>query len=172
MSYPKLALVVGLSAGLSACASTYTRQTVTAATSTLVTTGSVLVAVPHDGSYGGDSYTGSGSATADAVRSAFSRYSNNVQVASGCSELDCLQSSSGHYEYYVVPQILHWEDRATEWSGKKDKIEIKISVYSTGTAPIASQVINGKSKWATFGGDHPQDLLPKPINEYVTSLYR
>ncbi|WP_254924651.1 DUF4823 domain-containing protein [Aeromonas sp. A35_P] len=29
----------------------------------------------------------------------------------------------------------------------------------------------GKSKWATFGGDHPQDLLPEPTEKYVNSLY-
>jgi len=168
----KTALMTALSLVLAACASTYTRQTVTATKSKLATTGSVLVAVPHDGAYGDASYPGSGSATANAVRAAFSRFSNNVQLASGCSELSCLQSNPEHFAYYVVPQVLHWEDRATEWSGKKDRIEVKITVYGSDATPIASQIINGKSKWLTFGGDHPQDLLPEPINAYVASLYQ
>lgn len=68
--------------------------------------------------------------------------------------------------------ILHWEDRATEWSGKKDKIEIKLSIYGAeGNQEIAGTIIGGKSKWATFGGDHPQDLLPEPIQAYVDTLY-
>lgn len=172
MSRMKVALGGALSLVLAACASTYTRQTITASQVKLASTGSVLVAVPHNGSYGDESYPASGSETAGAVRSAFARFSNNVQVtASGCSELGCLTSDPTAFEYYVVPRILHWEDRATEWSGKKDKIEVKITVYGRDGNPIASQIISGKSKWATFGGDHPQDLLAEPINDYVQSLY-
>jgi len=75
-------------------------------------------------------------------------------------------------DYFVVPEILHWEDRNTEWSGKKDVIEIKITVVDAASgSALASSVISGKSKWATFGGDHPQDLLPKPLQAYVDSLY-
>ncbi|ELW8199044.1 DUF4823 domain-containing protein, partial [Yersinia enterocolitica] len=67
---------------------------------------------------------------------------------------------------------LHWEDRATEWSGKPDIIAIKITVYNAASDNIiSSTIINGKSKWATFGGDHPQDLLAKPVSEYISSLY-
>lgn len=172
MSHMKAALAMGLSLALTACASTYTRQTVTSTRSGLANTGSVLVATPHNGAYGNDKYSASGSETANAVRAAFSRFSDKVEIAANCSEFSCLASNPRTFAYYVVPQILHWEDRATEWSGKKDKIEVKITVYSRDGDPIASQIINGKSKWLTFGGDHPQDLLPEPINEYVQSLYR
>ena len=79
---------------------------------------------------------------------------------------------SNDFQYYVVPEILHWEERATEWSGLPDRIELQLSVYEFGMRDnIASTHILGKSKWATFGGDHPQDLLPKPINDFVSSLY-
>ena len=71
-----------------------------------------------------------------------------------------------------MPEILHWEDRNTEWSGIKDKIEIKLVVYDAATGnELASTIIAGKIKWATFGGDHPQDLLPEPLKRYVESLY-
>ena len=36
---------------------------------------------------------------------------------------------------------------------------------------IDSAIIKGKSGLATFGGDHPQDLLPKPVGEYIDALY-
>ena len=87
--------------------------------------------------------------------------------------LPCLKSNTaGPFDYYVIPEILHWEDRATEWSGLPDKIEVKIIVYDGGTGnEVASTLISGQSKWATFGGDHPQDLLPEPLNNYVESLY-
>ena len=80
--------------------------------------------------------------------------------------------SAAQYRYYVAPEILHWEDRATEWSGRPDRIEVQISIYDVNMqTEIASSVITGKSAWATFGGDHPQDLLPEPTNAYVASLY-
>ena len=72
----------------------------------------------------------------------------------------------------AIPEILHWKDRATEWSGIPDKIEVKLSVYeSNSEKELASTVLSGKSKWATFGGDHPQDLLAEPLNKYIGTLY-
>jgi len=111
--------------------------------------------------------------TSLAVQSAFARFSNNVTVISECKDLVCLKSSNAStQDYYVIPEILHWEERATEWSGKPDKIEVKISIYDNLTLKeLASTIISGKSKWATFGGDHPQDLLDEPISAYVRSLY-
>ncbi len=71
---------------------------------------------------------------------------------------------SDNWEYLVYPTILHWEDRATEWSAIPDKVEVKIEVVEAATdRSIASAVIKGNSGLAAFGGDHPQDLLPEPI---------
>jgi len=64
--------------------------------------------------------------------------------------------------------ILHWEERAT----KSDRVEVKIVVMAVESGTIIdSVVIKGKSKGFTFGGDHPQDLLPEPIDMYVASLF-
>jgi len=171
MKYIKTLAVVGLCVFLGACASTYTHQTVAVAQTKLDRSGSVLVAVPRDGSYGDKTYAGSGVDTAEAIRAAFDRFSNDVELATDCSQIDCLTTSQKPFTYYVLPAILHWEDRATEWSGKKDKISIKITVYDNRRKVVASQIISGKSKSLTFGGDHPQDLLAAPITAYVQSLY-
>lgn len=111
--------------------------------------------------------------TAQEVRAAFAHYSTATIVVPDCENLACLQEGKhSGFDYYVVPEILHWEDRNTEWSGKKDKIEVKISIYEGKSwKELASTTISGKSKWATFGGDHPQDLLPEPLGEYIDSLY-
>jgi hypothetical protein len=75
------------------------------------------------------------------------------------------------YAYYVESEILHWEDRATEWSGIPARIEIKISIYdSSSNAEITAVVVSGRSKWGIFGGDHPQDLLHERVNSYVQGL--
>lgn len=167
----KAIFIGGLLIIMTGCASTFTRDTVIAPQATLQRSGSVLIATPENGSYGGYIYEGSGTATANAVRAAFSRFSNQVQVSRHCSQLQCLITNSPVFDYYAVPTILHWEDRATEWSGKVDKIEVKVVVYDRNQKVLTSQLIHGKSKWATFGGDHPQDLLPGAVNPYIESLY-
>jgi hypothetical protein len=44
-------------------------------------------------------------------------------------------------------------------------------VDTQNNSTIDSVIINGKSRWGTFGGDHPQDLLHEPIGQYVDSLF-
>ena len=171
MSRFTLVLLVSSVALVSACASTYQQETITAVQTKLAIGGTALVATPPDSAYGDENYPGSGAATASAVRSAFSRYTSTTEISTTCNDFACLSNNSKHYEYYLVPQILHWEDRATEWSGKKDKIEIKVTIYSPTGAVLGSNIISGKSKWGTFGGDHPQDLLPEPLKKYALSLF-
>lgn len=53
-----------------------------------------------------------------------------------------------------------------------DQVEVKIQIIQVSTgAVISSGIASGKSGVATFGGDHPQDLLPEPIEAFVSSLY-
>jgi hypothetical protein len=158
---------------LSACASTYQNQIVTAPTSKLIRGKAVVIATPRNGAYDRKEYQSSGRQTALAVQAAFARYSDSVVVSSRCTSVTCLEAEGvGDYEYLVVPEILHWEDRNTEWSGIPDRVEIKLVISNARSkVQLASIVILGKSKWATFGGDHPQDLLPHPIKQFVDSLY-
>jgi hypothetical protein len=169
MRYPTLLLAISLVCG---CASTYEQVDVTAPSAKLLHGNSIMIATPSDGSYEAKAYSGSGSMTAAAVNAAFAPYSDKISVSAECQDIECLKNQSTPVDYFVVPEILHWEDRNTEWSGKKDKLEVKLSVIDAadGTT-LATTIISGKSKWATFGGDHPQDLLPEPLKKYVESLY-
>ncbi|WP_097161062.1 DUF4823 domain-containing protein [Enterobacter sp. CC120223-11] len=158
---------------LTGCSAKYTTNNIQNRSENLVRDEPVVISVPADGAYEGHAYSGSGSATASAVRAAFLKHSDTVTVLDDCADITCLKShSTTKRGYYVVPQILHWEERATEWSGIPDQIEVKITVYDIASDErLASTILAGKSKLATFGGDHPQDLLPKPVNDYVNSLY-
>lgn len=170
--------LIGRAAGLliviamTGCAATYQRSDLAATPVKLDRSQSVLIAMPADGSYDGQTYAGSGQSTSLAVRSAFSKFAKSTSVAPQCHDLACLtHQAQAQAGYYVVPEILHWEERATEWSGKPDRIEIQISIYDDRSNEVAATVVSGKSKWATFGGDHPQDLLPEPVGDYIRSLY-
>lgn len=170
MRIPTLLIAALIASG---CASSYEHTPLTAPTQQLDSDKSVLIATPNDGSYESANYANSGRMTAVAVQAAFAQHTSNVAVSTECSDIDCLKiSQTTIADYYVVPEILHWEDRNTEWSGKKDRLEIMLTVYdATDGTELSSTKISGKSKWATFGGDHPQDLLPEPLKQYLATLY-
>ena len=159
---------------LAGCSSTYQHSELLKPEVKLDPAVGVIISVPADGRYGNKKYPGSGRMTSDAVRSAFSKRTVKVDVTTDCHGESCLNMlDKQRFGYYVKPEILHWEERNTEWSGKPDKIEIQLVIYDLGSQkPVASTNFSGESKLASFGGDHPQDLLPQPIQKYVDSLYR
>ncbi|XHF32918.1 DUF4823 domain-containing protein [Pseudomonas chlororaphis] len=163
--------IIVLSVLVSGCSAKYVQQDLAISPERLIQGQAVFIATPVDGRYETNLYKASGAMTAGAIRSAFARYSNQVKVSESCADLACIREL-GNAGYYVVPEILHWEDRATEWSGIPDRIEVKLVIYGAkGDEPLASTVVSGKSKWLTFGGDHPQDLLQKPIESYVKAQF-
>jgi len=135
---------------------------------------SIYIAVSRDGIYGSQRYPGSGVTTAQVLLSSFAKRARRVEIGSAYQTFDdALKSARNHgYQYLVYPTILHWEDRATEWSAIPDRVEVKIEIIEATTgSPLDSAIIKGKSGLMTFGGDHPQDLLPKPVEDYVSGLF-
>jgi len=166
--------VVLVTLAMTGCASTYEQSDVQPPSVQLDPSKSVLISVPPDGWYESIEYRNSGRMTANAVAAAFSKHANSVDISTDCHGDDCLNTSQQeNYSYYVKLEILQWEERATEWSGRPDQIEIQLVVFDVATKEVlASSSYSGKSKWLTFGGDHPQDLLPEPTSQYVNSLYK
>ena len=118
---------------------------------------SAYVAVPSDGRYGATVYSGSGAMTAQIIVSALAPYLSKVTIATKTEDLDQAMATAraGNFRYLFYPQILQWEDRATEWSGKPDLATVKLSIFATDTGTLLdSAMIDGKSGLATFGGDH------------------
>ena len=51
----------------------------------------------------------------------------------------------------VLSKIDYWEERATEWSGKPDRIRVKVGVYDVATGqPIDAVEIVGTNRWGTL----------------------
>lgn len=137
--------------------------------------GEVHVSVSADGGIEEKTYAGSGLMTSEAVVAAFSSHAARVVLGAPQNPpgTDPLKSALGGAMYRVVPTILHWEDRATEWTGEPDVIKVRIKVFEgEGGALLDSVLLHGVSKWATMGGDHPQDMLIPLLAEYVESIYR
>ncbi len=112
--------------------------------------------------------------TAQILYAALARRSRSAKVGRSFQSFEeALESARANKQKYLMyPSILHWEDRATEWSSIPDKVEVKVELVDVPSgSTITSAVIKGKSGLATLGGDHPQDLLPEPAEEFVSSLY-
>ena len=155
---------------ITGCTSTYKMEVLKSPAGKLQRSYSVIIKPPQNGRYSGTSYAGSGRMTANAFKNGFLEYASDVKLVSEKHSLNDFSNLKNIY--YVEPQILHWEERATEWSGKPDRIEVKVNLYETDSKDhLSSVILTGKSKWLTFGGDHPQDLLPGSIEDYLQALY-
>ncbi|MBM3834575.1 MAG: DUF4823 domain-containing protein [Verrucomicrobia bacterium] len=135
----------------------------------------VYVPIPPDGLFKKHVAANSGKLTAVAVRDGFAKHVKRAYVGRMIESMaTSLETARQHRCTYVAyPSIVRWEDRATEFSGVKDKMEIKIEVVEAATGEILhTTVLQGKSRWLTDGGDRPQDLLEKPIEDYVASLFQ
>ena len=135
------------------CASTYQHSESQPVSATLDGAQGVLISTPKDGWYAEKEYLNSGAMTANAFRAAFSKHASVVDVVNACHGDDCLASIDiEKYGYYVKPEILQWEDRATEWSGKKDIIVIQIAIYDAVTKQeLANSTYTGKSIGSGLG---------------------
>jgi len=143
-------------------------------TGTVSKDASFIVSVEADGKYVDRLYRGSGDMARTAMVNALSKYASDVSEILGfVSEEDAtLDARDRNAAYLVYLRLLHWEDRATEWSGKPDRIEVEIRLIEGKSGEVLeSQIVKGNSKWATFGGDHPQDLLAIPFDSYAASIF-
>lgn len=160
---------------LSSCADTHQLARATGKPLVFSKQKSVYVALPLDGRLGHTLYSGSGALTAQAVAVAFAPYYEKITVGIQREDFSTAQlmAKAGGYAHLLYPDILHWEDRATEWSGRPDQATVKVSLVDANSGEILdSVVISGKSGLATFGGDRPEHLLPKPLADYAATLFR
>ncbi|HXZ53314.1 MAG TPA: DUF4823 domain-containing protein [Burkholderiales bacterium] len=170
----KILAAFALAGWLLGCADTHQLVREGATGTKLTNTDSLYIAVCRDGAYGTAVYAGSGAMTSQTLVSAFSKHAQNVEMSHGYESFDdaLVTARAKKVKYLIYPTILPWEDRATEWSGIPDRVEVKVEIVDVQTGKaVESAVISGKSGLATLGGDHPQDLLPKPVEEFVSSLY-
>jgi hypothetical protein len=159
---------------ISGCASTYKTDSYVAPVHIMKVNASAYIMMAEDGNYGSIPYPGSGNFLSSATRNAVLFHLKRVEKATHVETIEAALSRAKEMRltYVFNPTILHWEDRATEWSGKLDRIAIKLIVLDVESGKnISSSVLSAASKWATFGGDHPEDLLSGTITPYINKLF-
>ena len=75
------------------------------------------------------------------------------------------------YDYIVIPEILHWEDRATAWTGLPAKVRVSIEIYDSKRNLLKSAVLSGESTSVTLGSTDPSDLLEEPLSTFFESVF-
>lgn len=165
-----LLLSIGIFTG---CANSYEANAVKSPTAKISAESKFYITQPKDGVYGSTNYAGSGSMTSSAISTELSKKGSEVVVADSVETFDVAKekASSVDADYLFYTKILHWEDRATEWSLLSDKITMSYVIYGASTGQkIASTTTSATSGIATLGGDHPQDLLPKTVQDFLNAV--
>lgn len=134
---------------------------------------SILVVTAKDGAYDKTVYQGTGAEFATLVMAEFSKYAKHCDLAPN-SDLAAAQAMAKEKgaSYVAVPEIMHYEDRNTVWSGRPDQISVKVSVYDAATGTLLnSSMLSANSSSATFTSNRPMELVTEPLGSMVKSFY-
>ena len=119
---------------------------------------------PDDGIYSGTVAAGSGEAVANRIYQRTSqRFSNVSIVDEPCREV-------GERTLEIHPRLLHWEDRATNWSGVSDKITVELQLRDLPANGTRRSTFQAASTWFTFVNAPPEDLLDRTFDEAIDDL--
>lgn len=134
----------------------------------------IYVSMPFDALSGKNVAVESGRQTAEAIATALSRYNKRVFMSKiPLSLVEGMEAARKiQAEYMVYPTIIEWRDRATEWSGRRDVLKVRIDLIEVSTEQrIYGREIEARSKWMTDGGDRPGDLLADPAGTFASDLF-
>ena len=161
---------------LTGCKSTYSEKELsTQAPPVLKSNSRIYVAIPFDATFKKEVVQGSGKQTAQAFQVALMRYTRSVYISKFPESLgEALEiGRNGHMEYVLYPSIVKWEDRATEFTGRRDRLIVKADLIDLSTSQVVfSKEIEATGKWMTDGGESPKDLLVQPAEQYANALFR
>jgi hypothetical protein len=161
---------------LTACKSSYSEKEVSNETPPLLKSSTrVYVAIPFDATFKKDVAQGSGKQTAQAFQVAFMKYTRSVYTSKFPeSPGDALEiAREGHMEYLLYPTILRWEDRATEYTGMRDKLAVRAELIEVPTGKVVfSREFEATGKFMTDGGETPKDLLDQPAEQFANTIFR
>jgi hypothetical protein len=136
----------------------------------------VYIARPPDAVYKKTVAQNSGKHVAAALLDAFSRNTKGAFMGKNPESVtEALETARRiNAKYVVYPHILRWEDHLTEFTGIRDKLELRIELLDVegGGGVVYAKEIEAKSRWMTDGGDTPQDLIGEPVDHFVALLFR
>ncbi len=143
-----ICLAVGI--GLAGCVSKYKTDSFTGPNEGLNPAEGFYVMLPRHATYGSKVYRNSGRETARVAAAALSVHAERVEVAERVGSLKkaLARTNTLNLKNLFSPKILNWEDRATAWSGRPDRITPQFSVYDVKTGKrLVNSAMRASSKW-------------------------
>ncbi|MGZ8899594.1 MAG: DUF4823 domain-containing protein [Limisphaerales bacterium] len=175
-SLRKIFSILSLILFFTGCKSSYTENDLTDTPPPILKSNSrIYVAIPFDATYKKEVMQGSGKQTAQAFQVAFMRYTRSVYTSKFPESLsEALEiARNGDMQYVLYPTIIRWEDRATEFTGRRDRLAVKADLIDLSTSKVVfSREVEATGKWMTDGGETPKDLLDQPAEQYANALFR
>jgi uncharacterized protein YceK len=135
--------------------------------------GSALIGVSQDGRYNATVYHGSGQLVSSLVLTAFAPHLSKVEIGKQWPDQEAALAEARERaaRYLILPNIVHWEDRATAWSGLPDRATVLLTLFDVETgAVLDTATIDGRSAIMTLLSETPQDLLREPIKQYARQV--
>ena len=137
---------------------------------------SLYVMLPENGYYGAKEYKFSGNTVQKNLVRAFQRYSvADVKASSNINSIQesLVEAKQEKIDLLICPEITHWEDRNTPWSGIRDKVGINVRVIDVNTQQVINDAdLYGTNNWFTFVNNRPDVLVPDMIQKYTDLLYK
>ena len=165
------AIAIALAFITTGCTASYERTFINQRSNHDYTPARFLLVTPANGTFGKIDYPTSGSEVIATLTKELKRYTNAISTVLTPTPIDQLQDQDVEAaDYIIIPEILHWEDRATGWSMKPDRIEVRFDIYNNQRELIDSYQIKGRSAYIVWVSKQPNSLLPKPIRQMLTEL--
>jgi len=132
------------------------------------------VMLSRDGKYETIDYVGSGMIVALRIKEDLHKIFREVILIKTIDRQKAIDDSKEqNIKYLLIPVISHWEDRATNWSGKPDIIKVQLSLYDVDLGRIVNSVLfNAESSWWTLVNTAPQEMLDQSFEQAVLGLLK
>ena len=131
-----------------------------------------LIVTPEIGRYGDIDYPTSGVDVLTALIKELKIYSQSITTITIPVTIENIRDEDlQNYDYVFIPEILHWEDRATEWSFRPDRIEVRFDIYNNQREMVNSYLITGRGAYVEWSRKQPKSLLRKPIRDMLETFF-
>lgn len=132
----------------------------------------ILIVTPPYGTFEDIDYPGSGNEVASALAKEMQTYAQEISVIPTPVRIaDIRDEDLQRNDYVFIPEILHWEDRATGWSFRPDRIEIRFDIYTSQRELVNSYLVTGRSAYVVWVSREPNSLLKQPIRDMLETFF-
>ena len=136
----------------------------------------ILIAIPTDGSYEGQIYSGSGTEAANRLRTALSPRAATIALSSaggGKVPAALKEGAAQGCRYVIHPEITHWEHRRAAWSGRPTKVSFFVTVYDlkAGSQPVLQRSLDARGRIMTFVSQFPADIAEAMFKDFVAEVF-